>query len=32
MQVYTVQSQRLDRIEEKIDQMADAIFALARDE
>ena len=32
MQVYTVQSQRLDRIEEKIDQMADAIVALARAE
>lgn len=32
MQVYTVQSQRLDRIEEKLDQMAQAIIALARAE
>ena len=32
MQVYTVQSQRLDRIEEKLDQMAEAIVALARAE
>lgn len=32
MQVYTIQSQRLDRIEEKIDQMAEAIIALARAE
>ena len=31
-QVYTVQSQRLDRIEEKLDQMAQAIIALARAE
>lgn len=31
-QVYTVQSQRLDRIEEKLDQMAQAIVALARAE
>ena len=31
-QVYTIQAQRLDRIEEKIDQMADAIVALARAE
>ena len=31
-QVYTIQSQRLDRIEEKIDQMAEAIVALARAE
>lgn len=31
-QVYTIQSQRLDRIEEKIDQMAEAIIALARAE
>ena len=30
VQVYTIQAQRLDRIEEKIDQMADAIVALAR--
>ena len=30
--VYTVQSQRLDRIEEKLDQMAQAIIALARAE
>ncbi len=30
--VYTIQSQRLDRLEEKIDQMADAIVALARAE
>jgi len=32
MQVYTIQSQRLDRIEEKLDQMAQAIIALARAE
>ena len=32
MQVYTVQSQRLDRIEEKLDQMTQAIIALARAE
>lgn len=32
MQVYTIQSQRLDRIEEKLDQMAEAIIALARAE
>lgn len=32
MQVYTVQSHRLDRIEEKLDQMAEAIVALARAE
>ena len=32
VQVYTIQAQRLDRIEEKIDQMADAIVALARAE
>jgi len=31
-QVYTIQSQRLDRLEEKIDQMADAIVSLARAE
>ena len=31
-QVYTVQSQRLARIEEKLDQMAQAIIALARAE
>ena len=31
-QVYTIQSQRLDRIEEKLDQMAQAIIALARAE
>ena len=31
-QVYTVQSQRLDRIEEKLDSMAEAIIALARAE
>ena len=31
-QVYTVQAQRLDRIEEKLDQMAQAIIALARAE
>ena len=31
-QVYTIQAQRLDRIEEKIDQMAEAIVALARAE
>ena len=31
-QVYTVQSQRLDRIEEKLDQMVQAIIALARAE
>ena len=31
-QVYTVQSQRLDRIEEKLDQMAQASIALARAE
>jgi ribosome-binding ATPase YchF (GTP1/OBG family) len=31
-QVYTVQSQRLDRIEEKLDQMTQAIIALARAE
>lgn len=31
-QVYTIQSQRLDRLEEKIDQMAEAIVALARAE
>ena len=31
-QVYTVQSQRLDRIEEKLDEMAQAIIALARAE
>ena len=31
-QVYTVQSQRLDRIEEKLDSLADAVIALARAE
>lgn len=31
-QVYTVQSQRLDRIEEKLDNLADAVIALARAE
>ena len=31
-QVYTVQSQRLDRIEEKLDQMAQASIAIARAE
>lgn len=31
-QVYTVQSARLDRIEEKLDQMTQAIIALARAE
>jgi len=31
-QVYTIQSQRLDRIEEKIDQMGEAIVMLARAE
>jgi len=31
-QVYTIQAQRLDRMEEKIDQMADAIVSLARAE
>ena len=31
-QVYTVQSARLDRIEEKLDQMVQAIIALARAE
>ena len=30
--VYTVQSQRLDRIEEKLDSLADAVIALARAE
>lgn len=30
--VYTIQSSRIDRLEEKIDQMADAIVALARAE
>ena len=29
---YTIQSSRIDRLEEKIDQMADAIVALARAE
>ena len=31
-QVYTIQSQRLDRIEEKLDQMGEAIVMLARAE
>ena len=31
-QVCTVQSQRLDRIEEKLDNLADAVIALARAE
>ena len=31
-QVHTVQSQRLDRIEEKLDNLADAVIALARAE
>ena len=30
--VYTVQSQRLDRIEEKLDSLADAVIALERAE
>jgi hypothetical protein len=32
MQVYTIQAQRLDRIEEKIDHMGEAIIMLARAE
>tara|TARA_B100001063_G_scaffold7201_1_gene5450 strand:+ start:2954 stop:3268 length:315 start_codon:yes stop_codon:yes gene_type:complete len=31
-QVYTIQAQRLDRIEEKLDQMGEAIVMLARAE
>ena len=31
-QVYTIQTQRLDRIEEKLDQMGEAIVMLARAE
>mgnify|MGYP001303644104 CR=1 FL=1 len=31
-QVYTIQSQRLDRIEEKLDNLAEAVIALARAE
>jgi len=31
-QVYTIQAQRLDRIEEKLDQMGEAIIMLARAE